>query len=342
VLGAALGASRAWPRATWLFAGALIAVSGALGTVPGGEGIVFTLLIAAHAFAAGRNDPRWWAAPGLLVAGVATWGLDGNAEGLFVFAIPAVWFAGRTVRERELVASELAQRNRELEEEREAFAQLSVRYERARIASELHDIVAHAISVMVVQASAGQRIAAIDETATDEVFEAIAGAAREAEQDMHRLVALLGDETPAPGPNLGLIEELVVRANRTGLNAALRVEGDCADLDPEVAQLAFRIVQEGLTNALRYAAGAPVSAVLRGERDALVVEIVNGAASHAPALVGAGTGNGLLGLSERAGARGGRVESGPTLSGGWRLSASVPRRAEVAARFSVPSEARRR
>ena len=90
---------------------------------------------------------------------------------------------GRALRERELVAAQLAERVRELEEEREAHAALSVRYERARIASELHDIVAHAISVMVVQASAGQRLAH-DPEATAETFEAIAGAARQAEQDM--------------------------------------------------------------------------------------------------------------------------------------------------------------
>ena len=96
-----------------------------------------------------------------------------------------------------------------------------------------------------------------------------------------------------------------------------------------MAQIAFRVVQEGLTNALRYAAGAPVSATLRGEPEALVVEVANGAAGHAPALVGAGTGNGLLGLSERVGARGGTVVSGLAEDGGWRLTARVPRRVSV-------------
>jgi signal transduction histidine kinase len=331
VLGAALGASRPWPRATWVFAAVVMVVTGALGQTPGGDGVVSTLLISAHAYAAGRNDPRWWAVPVLLAATGAGWGLLGHVEGAFLVAIPAVWFAGRMVRERELVAAELAQRNRELEEERDAFAQLSVRYERARIASELHDIVAHAISVMVVQASAGQRLARVDEAATAEVFEAIAGAAREAEQDMHRLVALLAEETPAPAPGLTLIDELVARANRTGLDTTLRLEGDCADLDPAVAQVAFRVVQEGLTNALRYAAGAPVLATLRGEPDALVVEVANGAAGHSPTLAGTGTGNGLRGLSERVGGRGGRVESGPTADGGWRLTARVPRRAPLPA-----------
>ena len=232
LLGAAFGTARRWPRATWLFAAAVTVLSGALGTVPGGDGVVSTALISAHAFAAGRLDARWYAVPVLLVSTAAGWGLIGRFEGLFLFSIPATWAAGRMVRERELVAAALEQSNRELEEEREAFAQLSVRYERAKIASELHDIVAHAISVMVVQASAGQRIAQVDAAATDEVFEAIAGAAREAEQDMQRLVALLGDEDAPSAPDLTVIDELVARANRTGLRVSLRVEGDCADLDP--------------------------------------------------------------------------------------------------------------
>ena len=203
ILGVALGASRPWPRPTWVFAAAVMIASGATGALPGGDDVVATLLVSAHAFVAGRNDPRWWSVPALLAACAVGWGLIDAVVGAPLVAVPAVWFAGRIVRERELVAAELAQRNRELEEEREAFAQLSVRYERARIASELHDIVAHAISVMVVQASAGQRIARIDEDAIGEVFEAIAGAAREAEQDMHRLVALLGrrDARSRAGPD---------------------------------------------------------------------------------------------------------------------------------------------
>ena len=111
-----------------------------------------------------------------------------------ILLVGTAWIAGRAIRERDLVAARLAERAEELEREREEFAALSVRYERARIASELHDIVAHAISVMVVQAGAGQRIAAIDPELTGETFEAIAGAARQAERDMTQLVALLADD----------------------------------------------------------------------------------------------------------------------------------------------------
>ena len=192
----------------------------------------------------------------------------------------AAWGAGRALRERERVAAQLAERARELEEEREAHAALSVRYERARIASELHDIVAHAISVMVVQASAGQRLAAHDPEATAETFEAIAGAARQAEEDMGRLVALLGDEDAiGPAPDLALVEELVARAAGSGLDVTLRLEGEREGLPRRVVEAAYRVVQEGLTNALRYASGAAVSVLVRGQPEALVVEVKNAPAT---------------------------------------------------------------
>ena len=145
--------------------------------------------VPAHAFCAAR----WETARGglaALAALLAAWALlelaAGAWGGVGLLLTAAAWGAGRALRERETLAAELEERARELEDEREAHAALSVRYERARIASEMHDIVAHAISVMVIQASAGQRLAARDPEATDATFGAIAGAARQAEEDMRR------------------------------------------------------------------------------------------------------------------------------------------------------------
>jgi len=251
-------------------------------------------------------------------------------------AVPALlllvagWGAGRALRERELIAAQLAERARELEQEREAHAALSVRYERARIASELHDIVAHAISVMVIQASAGQRLAD-DPEATAETFEAIAGAARQAEGDMGRLVALLGDERAiGPAPDLALVEELVARAAGSGLDVALRFEGEREGLPAPVAETAYRVVQEGLTNALRYAAGASAAVLVRGGRDELLVEVANTPTAGEAALAGAGTGTGLQGLRERVGSVGGTLEAGPRADGGWLLRARLPLRVSAA------------
>ncbi|MDQ3722430.1 MAG: histidine kinase dimerization/phosphoacceptor domain-containing protein [Actinomycetota bacterium] len=143
------------------------------------------------------------------------------------FVPAAAWAAGRGLREREQIVDRLAEQARELEEEREAHARLSVRYERARIAAELHDIVAHAISVMVVQASAGQRLVGVDSELTAEAFAAIADAAHEAEQDIARLVELLANpDSVGPGPDLAVVEELVARAAGSGLQVTLRLKAN--------------------------------------------------------------------------------------------------------------------
>jgi signal transduction histidine kinase len=251
-----------------------------------------------------------------------------NIDGWLVPAMLLVgtaWIAGRAIRERDLVAIRLAERAEELEREREAFATLSVRYERARIASELHDIVAHAISVMVVQAGAGQRIAAIDPELTGETFQAIAGAARQAERDMTQLVALLAaDDAIAQAPDLTLVEELVARAAGSGLDVTLRLEGSREGLPAAAVQTVYRVVRESLTNALRYASGAHVHVLVRGGAGAIEVEVVNDATHDAEALAGHGTGNGLRGLRERVGSGGGRLEAGPRESGGWRVAARIP------------------
>jgi signal transduction histidine kinase len=330
IIGAAFGAGRRHPRAAWVATAIALVAATPFGQLP----IGVSLVAVAQAFWAGRGDDRGWGIAGL-VALVA--GLEINALGTDAFApaliLPAaVWGAGRALRERELVAQQLAERARELEEERGAHATLSVRYERARIASELHDIVAHAISVMVIQASAGQRLAARDPEATAETFEAIAGAARQAEQDMGRLVALLGDEGAiGPAPDLALVEELVARASSSGLAVTLCLEGDREGLPAPVAQAAYHVVQEGLTNALRYAAGATVRVRLDGGREALIIEVTNAPARGAAALAGAGTRTGLQGLRERVDACGGAIEAGPTADGGWRLRARLPRRVTAAA-----------
>jgi signal transduction histidine kinase len=331
IVGGALGAARRHPRAAWI-----VAVAALLATVPYGQPTFgLALLAAAHAFCAGRHETRWAglaalaALVGALELGVALADGDGAVP---VLLIPAAgWAAGCALRERELMAAELAERARELEEEREAHAALSVRYERARIASELHDIVAHAISVMVVQASAGQRLSH-DPEARAGAFEAIAGAARQAEQDMGRLVALLGDEAAVgDAPDLGLVNELVARAAGSGLDVTLRLEGEREGLPALLGETAYHVVQEGLTNALRYAAGAAVRVCVRGDREALVVEVVNRPTRTETALAGIGTGHGLQGLRERVTACGGTLQAGPMIDGGWKLAARLPRHVAAAA-----------
>jgi signal transduction histidine kinase len=328
-LGAALGLYRTQPTLAWILA----ATATAAAAPSGSPTLAAAVLVCANAFATGRWAGRWSSPLGAAaLAGAALAGIwVGHDAGVPVLLIVSTaWAAGRAIRERDLVAARLAERAAELDRERETHAALSVRYERARIASELHDIVAHAISVMVVQAGAGQRLAAVDPALTAETFKVIGEAARQAEQDMAQLVALLTDgDAIGAAPDLTLIEELISRAAGTGLDVTLRLEGSRDGLPAPAVETAYRVVRESLTNALRYASGAPVQVLVRGDPDALVVQVTNDPASTTRALAGHGTGIGLRGLRELVGACGGRLEAGPWGTGGWRVVARLPRRVAV-------------
>ena len=336
--GAGLGVALALYRTRPATASLMAVAAAALFVPAGGVAVTPAILVFANAFACARWGGAWLSvctAAALLAAlfGGSIVGDElADTEVPNVLIVATAWIAGRAIRSRDRVAMRLAERAEELEREREEFAALSVRYERARIASELHDIVAHAISVMVVQAGAGQRIAAVDPALTAETFEAIAGAARQAEQDMTQLVALLADDDAiGAAPDLTLIEELVARAAGSGLDVTLRLEGTREGLPEQVVQTAYRVVRESLTNALRYASGAPVRVVLRGEQGVLFVEVANAPAPGDEVLAGHGTGNGLRGLRERVGAIGGRLVATPLEDGGWRVDAQLPCRAPVTA-----------
>ena len=326
VAGAALGLADR-PRTAWLVATAAILATAWTGV----SAVVVLLVVPAHSLLAARHEDG----RGAVIALVALVGalelsvvVSGSSAGAPALFLPtAAWGAGRALGQHERTAARLAAVALELEQEQEAHVVLSVRFERARIASELHDIVAHAISVMVVQAAAGQRLVGRDPEATSETFEAISGAARQAEGDMDRLVALLGDDDAiGAAPDIALLEELVARVEASGLTVTLRLEGDCDGLPAAVEQAAYHVVREGLTNALRYAAGASVAVLVRGEPDTLAIDVTNTAAGDEAALTGSGTGNGLRGLRERVAACGGTIEAGPTDVGGWRLGAAIPRR----------------
>lgn len=243
-----------------------------------------------------------------------------------MFTVPP-YAAGTVLRLRQETADELAVRAAELEDERELFAEIALRHERARIGSELHDIVGHAISVMVIQAAAGQRLVDADPARAKEAFAAISESARQGTKDLQRLVELLGGSAAEAGggPDLWLVDEVVARAGRSGLSVTCRFEGDRDRVPGPVAHLAFRVVQESLTNALRYAPGADVRIVISvddGQRGLAVrVENDGGAQAQAPLV---GTGRGLVGLRERIQTLGGQFSAGSTAVGGWAVEAHLP------------------
>jgi signal transduction histidine kinase len=238
-----------------------------------------------------------------------------------MFSVPG-FGAGTVLRLRDKAGEQLARRGRELEEERELFAQIALRHERARIASELHDIIGHAISVMVIQAAAGQRLVGHDPARAQQAFAAIAESARQGQEDLHRLVELLGG-TAVGGPDLTLIEEVVTRAARSGLDVSCRFEGDRDGVAVRTAHIAFRVVQESLTNALRHAPGAAVRVLVNGSGRDLTVRVENDR-SEQERLNLSGTGRGLTGLRERVQELGGQLLAGPTPHGGWLVEATLP------------------
>jgi signal transduction histidine kinase len=239
------------------------------------------------------------------------------------------WALGLVVASRRRLTEQLAARGRELEAERALFAAEAVRYERARIARELHDIVAHCVSVMVIQASAGQRLTATDPSLAAEAFDSIGEVAQQAEAEIGRLLELLdatGQQRGADG--LRLIGELVTRASAAGLAVSCRFSGSADGLRPDAADAAYRVVQESLTNALKHAPGAPVDIVIAQTSAQIEIGVRNGPAIGPPSgLERSGGGRGLTGMRERVAACGGELEAGPAEAGRWRVLARLPRQA---------------
>jgi signal transduction histidine kinase len=286
--------------------------------------LIFLSLFAATA-AIGWSGRAAWVAGAAVLAYLGALDLILGAStsdvALLMFSVPG-FAAGTVYRLYAESARTLERRNSELQEERELFAELAVRHERARIASELHDIVGHAISVMVIQAAAGQRLVDGDPARAKLAFAAIAESARQGREDLGRLIELLSG-TEVAGPDLSMIEEVVTRAAGSGLDVSCRFDGDRAGVPAPAAHVAFRVVQESLTNALRYAPGAAVRVVVRESGRELTVTVENDEPTRArPGL--SGTGHGLAGLRERVQEAGGRLRSGPTTSGGWKVEATVP------------------
>jgi signal transduction histidine kinase len=238
------------------------------------------------------------------------------------------WLAGLVLASRQRASIELACRAEELEAERELFARESVRYERVRIARELHDIVAHCVSLMVVQANAGERLATADARRAAEAFDSISDAVRQADDEINRLVELLAASSPAvPSAGLRIVEELVSRAQASGLAISCQLSGDIDELSDAGADAAYRLVQEGITNAMKHAPGSSVDITVSGQADGCDVRVVNGPGGAAPSgLEGSGGHNGLAGMRERFAQCGGTFDFGPTADAGWQITGHLPRR----------------
>ena len=248
--------------------------------------------------------------------------------GLNVAFFVAAWMLGDASRRRAVYEVELARRADELAAEREERARQAVTNERVRIARELHDVVAHHVAVMGVQASAARRMMERDPARASEALGNVEISGREAVGELQRLVGFLRSDDDAtdlePQPGLDGITRLVDATRMAGISVQVRTIGRRRPLPSSVELSAYRIVQEALTNVVRHAPGADTTVVLTHLDDALQVEVVNGPPPNGGIRSGPGGGRGLVGMRERTSVLGGTFDHGPVVGGGYRIRARLP------------------
>ncbi|MEU8678930.1 sensor histidine kinase [Streptomyces sp. NPDC048560] len=262
------------------------------------------------------------------------------AQSIFVVVVMTVpfvlaWVLGDSMRTRRAYFDQLEERAARLEREREAQSKVAVAAERARIARELHDVVAHNVSVMVVQADGAAYVMDAAPEQARQALETISSTGRQALAEMRRLLGVLrtGDAPESgeyvPQPDVGQIEDLIEQVRRTGLAVDFKIEGTPRPLPSGVELTAYRIVQEALTNTRKHGgpdAGASVRLVYFDDGLGLLVEDDGRGAAHELYEDGGadGAGHGMIGMRERVGMVGGTLDAGPRPGGGFRISALLP------------------
>jgi signal transduction histidine kinase len=274
--------------------------------------VVNVVLTAVQLSFQGESTPQWF-----LTMIVAT------------LALALCWAVGEFVGARRAYQAEVEQRLALLEVERDHQARIAVADERARIARELHDVVAHAVSVIVVQADGAAYAVHTQPELAERAVKTISATGREALTELRRLLGVLrsdeaaGELTPQPGTQS--LSELAERVRAVGLPVRLEIAGNVDDLPAGVGLGIYRIVQEALTNSLKHA-GPGTKAVVRVTRagDEVTLDICDDGRHSERSLVGVSGGNGLIGMRERALVFGGTLEAGPRAAGGWAVHASLP------------------
>jgi signal transduction histidine kinase len=239
----------------------------------------------------------------------------GNLTIISVFVV-AAWSAGWLLRRR-------AEQLLRVEAESGELAREAVAGERARIARELHDIVAHSVSIISLQAGAADQYLERDPARAREHLDTVRRTAHDALVEMRRLTGVLREEPAGyePQPGLGRLAELADQARAGGLDVSVAEEGERRSVPPGVDLAAFRIVQEALTNARKHAGAVAARVLVRYAERGVEVEVVNG---PGPGGSGDGAGHGLVGMRERVRVYGGTLETGPEDDGGYRVRARLP------------------
>ncbi|MFJ5048822.1 sensor histidine kinase [Streptomyces sp. NPDC088719] len=306
---------------------AMLVITYTVATV--GERWASRLALVCSLGAAALSQLRWEAEPG------GSW-----PQVVFVTIIMTVpfvlaWVLGDSLRTRRAYFDQLEERAARLEREREAQSKVAVAAERARIARELHDVVAHNVSVMVVQADGAAYVMDAAPDQAKQALETISSTGRQALAEMRRLLGVLrtGDAPESgeyvPQPDVEQIEDLVAQVRQTGLAVDFKVEGTPRPLPSGVELTAYRVVQEALTNTRKHGgpdAGASVRLVYFDDGLGLLIEDDGRGAAHELYEDGGadGAGHGMIGMRERVGMVGGTLDAGPRPGGGFRISALLP------------------
>ncbi|HEX6148530.1 sensor histidine kinase [Nocardioides sp.] len=294
---------------------------------------LFAILVAIYSAGAHAQRATLVLTAALVVAIIPLAALDPQQEPdlgdwiFFMVFLGAPFVAGLAFRRRRLRDLELAERALAAEQESVALAEAAVEAERLRIARELHDVVAHAISLIVVQSRGGRRSLEPRDDSARRAFDTIEHAGEQALVEMRRMLQVLrteeavGAETLAPRPTLGRLDDLVADVARAGLLVDVVVEGTPVELPPGVDLSAYRIVQEGLTNVMKHAGRARAQVLLRYRPEDLEIEVSDDGDGGGTR---GGSGHGLAGVRERVSVHGGTLHAGPRPGGGFEIRASLP------------------
>jgi signal transduction histidine kinase len=325
---------RSWPVPVLAVVSAAAGVLTALGRAP----LYVDIMLGMAAYMAAVRSSRLVALAALvgteltLLAGLAAAAAAGHSQAdklHSILAAGAMWFVGYGVRERRrYLAEEQAQRER-AEAER---GRLAVREERVRIARELHDVVAHTLSVVTFQAGVGRKVGAARPAEALLALRAVEVTGRGALEELRRILGLLRDdesEQPslAPAPGIEDLDELADTVRAAGIPVSLMVTGETASLPPAASLTVYRIVQEALTNVVKHARDARASVRVRLGPDGMLVTVSdNGraAAVTEPSGRSSAARHGIVGMRERAAAFGGTLDAGPRPGGGFRVRAFLP------------------
>lgn len=325
-----VAARRVWPLVALLVGAAALTVQTvALGDAPVAGGFLALLVLT---YSVGACSP-WRSA----VCGLAALALAVTAEPLVdaetrsladavgnVAVLGLLWGVGRLVRELRQRGDLLEHRAEELEQSQDAQVRLAVAEERRHIARELHDVVAHSVSVMVLQAGAARQHLALDPERARQPLLVVEEVGREALEELHRLLQVLrgDDDRHQTLAGLAHLDQLVEQVRAAGLDVELRVTGSPLPLAPGLDLTAYRVLQEGLTNVLKHAPAARTEVTLEYTLEEVVLTVANeGAALRAGTTAG---GHGLIGMRERVQLYGGTLEASPLGPGRFALRSRLP------------------